>query len=245
MKGLFRFCFALYLITLIFMHPQIAQAEKPPSSPEQLLLKVDSAVKTRKTEDILGLFNWQGVSAEMKAFTTKMISSSLKEDIVKVSLSSDPTEIKEISKGYTINGIIYQPNVAVTGVIVFQYKQNGNFIRMPYGKKDNIFYIAGTSEKRIYVPRVKEKLIQIMVGTFSELKVAYCNYLKNGKEKRIELNRKGGTQAFWGDHITYCKIQGLSPVDETWLVISEDSQRVFETKPKKSAKPIEYNANSN
>jgi hypothetical protein len=232
-------------MTLICLQPLIAQAEEPPSSSEQLLFRVDSALKTRKAEGILGLINWQGVSEEMRAFTTRMISGILQEDIVKVSLSSDQTEMSDISNGYTRDGILYQPNVSVMGVIVFQFKQKGNFVRMAYGKSDNAFYIASVVEKRIYVPKVKEKSLQITVGTFSELQTGYCNYLKNGKEIRLELNRKGGTHAFWGDRITYCKIQGGSPDDEIWLVISEDSQPVFETKPKKTAKPIEYKAISN
>lgn len=233
-------CFALCLLTLICLQPLIVQAAEPPASPEQLLARVESAIKKKETEDLLKLFYWKGVSAKMRALTTRLTSEIIKEDIVKISLSSVPTEIRDITDGHTRDGILYQPNVSVMGVIVCQFRERGNFWKIPYGKKGNAFYISGVAERRLYTPKVKEKLLQVIVGA-QELQIGYCNYLKGGKEMKIELNRKGGSQAFWGDRITYCTV-GSSSDDEIWLVIMEGSQRIFETKPKKTEKPIEYKA---
>lgn len=231
-------------ILTICLQPLFANAQEPPSSAELLLFRVESALKTKEIEALLGLFNWQDVSKEMRASTSKRMAEMLKDDVINISLSSIPTDMKDNYEGYTRDGVLYRPNVSIVGVIDVRFKQKGYRLQMPYGKKDKSFYIASVVEERIYVPQSKEKFLQIMVGgSNTVLYKGYCKYMKDGKELKEEFDRKGNrTQGFWGDRITYCRAQKISPDEEIWLVISEDSQNVFESKPEKTSNPIEYKA---
>ena len=235
-------CVALCFIS-ISLRPLFAQAQEPPSSAEQLLSRFESALRAKKVETILGLVYWQGVSKEMRTYTTEMMSGLLKEDVIKVSLSSVTPGMKDFLDGYTRDGVLYRPNVPVMGVIDVKFEKKGS-MQISYGEKEKAFYIAGVSEERIYVPQAKEKFLQIVVGGSNSVRYkGYCNYIKGGKQIKDEFSRKGNrTHGFWGDRITYCKVDKTSPDEEIWLIIIEDSRQVFESNREKTAKPIEYKA---
>jgi hypothetical protein len=238
----------LVLAGLIAALPEFfAQAQDAPSTAGELLKRFETAFQAKNIDAMMELFNWQGVSEDMKAMQKKIIGTEFSYQVKSVTLSPLPADF---TLEFERNGIRYLPNVAVAGVIDIQYVQKGNSLRMPYGKMNNAFYLAGTTQERISQPETIEKSLNISVhGTLSPDPAAFEGffvYLKGGKEIKEDIKdewRKGNlSHAFWGDRIKSCKVWKTSTGGKIRLVITEDGKDVFKSDWETTNNPIEFKA---
>ncbi len=223
---------------------QAAQGKEPPASANQLLSAVDAAFKAKDKDALAALVSWQGVSDEMRSMHAEGLAAMVKQEVKTVKLAPLPDRFK---MEYELNGVRYHPNVAVVGIIEVQYAQAGNSDQIPYGKKDNAFYLTGTVGEKFATPATKEKPINIMVmGVTAPEPVVfegYCVYLKGGKEVREDISGKGNrSKAFWGDHVKHCEVRKTSGTGWISLVISEDGKSAFNSPQVATDKPIVYDA---
>jgi hypothetical protein len=236
----------LVLATLITVLPAFCvHAQDAPATADELLKRFETGLKEKNTKSIMALFDWKGVSEDMKVSQQQIISMISSQEVKSVKLSPLPADFKT---EYERNGIRYRPNVTVVGVIDIQYAQEGNLGRMPYGKKNNAFYLANVIQQRISQPATLEKSLNISIqGTVSPKPVAFegfCVYLKGGKEIKEDIVdewHKGNlSHVFWGDRIKSCKVWKTSAGGEIRLVITEDGKEVFKSEWETTNKPIEY-----
>lgn len=218
--------------------------KEPPASEQQLLAGVAAAFKAKDQAALVALVNWQGVSESMRSMHAAGLAELVKQEVKTVKLAPLPAGFK---LEHELNGIRYRPNVAVVGVIEVQSAQAGNAVQIPYGKKDNAFYLVGTIEERFATPATKEKSLNVMVmGTTSPEPVVFEGnyvYMKGGQEIREEISGKGNrSKGFLGDHVKHCEVRKKSGTGWISLVISEDGKPVFESPQETSDKPIRYDA---
>jgi len=220
-------------------------AQDAPATADELLHKFEVAFKAKNTDAIMELFDWQGVSEDMKTMQKQIIGTEFSQEVKSLKLSPLPVDFK---LEFERNGIRYRPNVTVVGVIDIQYAQKGNSGQMPYGKKNNAFYLSNTIQERISYPATMEKSLNISIlgtvlpepATFEGFYV----YLKDGreiKEKIIDTLYKGNlSHAFWGDRIKSCIVWKTSVKGKISLIISEDGKEVFSSEWETRNKPIVY-----
>jgi hypothetical protein len=217
-------------------------AKDIPTSAEQLRAEVESVLKAKDTNAFTALFNWQGVSDEMKSETKDENADLFSHDIVAVKLTALSADFQTTNE---LNGVRYKPNVTVIGMISVEYTEKGNAVSMPYGKWGDAFYLSSTVEEKIAAPTVKEKSLNVMVmGVTSPEKVAFTGSFVNvkaGKEINGDISGSGNrSEAFWGDYIKSCSIQKTS--DDGWikLIISEDGKKIFESEKITNKEPVVY-----
>ncbi|WP_136524542.1 hypothetical protein [Geomonas ferrireducens] len=237
------------LATLMTAQPtSIVSAQKsPPTSAEHLLRRFEAALKAKDSQAIIELYNWQGVSAKMRAIGEKSIRAFCSEEAKSVELRPLPAGFQV---GFEQDGIRYRPNVTIVGVIYVQYVKAGNSLQIPYGKKKNAFYLPGITEKRFSpVPAVKEKMLIVGVGGTTSPAPAFEGsyiYLKGGKEIkeaiRDEFHIGNLSKSFWGDRIKSCTVRKTSPGGEIQLIIREDGKEIFKSEWETTTKPIVYKA---
>ncbi len=201
-------------------------------------------MKAKDSRAVIELYNWQGVSAKMRATGEKSIRSFFSEEAKSVELRSLPAGFRV---GFEQDGIQYRPNVTIVGVIYMQYVNAGNSLQIPYGKKKNAFYLPGITEKRVSpVPAVKEKILIVGVGGTMSPAPAFEGsyvYLKGGKEIKKDIRNVGNiSKSFWGDRIKSCTIRKTSPVGKIQLIIQEGDKEIFKSEWETTTKPIVYKA---
>lgn len=215
-----------------------AFAKDAPTSAEQLRSEVESALKAKDTNALMTLFNWQGVSENMKAMLTTEVAYDLKQEIAKVKLSPLPADFESTNE---MNGIRYRPNVTIVGMIEVQFTQEGNATSIPYGKSGHAFYLNGTIEEKIPGPFTQSKALNVMVmGTADPSKFSgICIFVRNGKEIKNVISSKGNV--FNGDYIKSCTIQKTVD-DGTWLqlVIMEGDKQLFKSREVTNRDPLIY-----
>ncbi|MGZ4973889.1 MAG: hypothetical protein ACXWBP_05455 [Limisphaerales bacterium] len=227
-----------------------APEKDAPASAEDLLKKVEAALKAKDKAALLGCFDWQGVSAEIKSmherFTVEMM---LKNPVKTLKLAPLPADqITEFER----NGVRYHPNVTIVGVIDFEFATEGTHkssAQMPYGTKDGHFYLSNTLEERVsQEPAVKEQSLNVSIqGTSSPNPATFEGsyvYLKGGKEVKEnivdEFHRGNASKAFWGDRIKSCTVRKTSADGQIRLMITESGKEVFRSEWETSDKPIVY-----
>lgn len=237
----------LILTALIMAFSANTHAQDAPATADELLNRFEAAAKAKNADAILGLMNWEGVSEDMKAMQQQIIGTMLSQEATNVTLGPLPANLR---LGYERNGIRYTPNVTVVGVIEIQFAQKGNSSRMPYGKKNDAYYLVNVVEERIYEPVTKEISLNISVaGTVLPKPVAFEGfyvYLKGGKEIReriLDTSHAGNySHAFWGDRVKSCVVWKKSLDGKIQLLINENGKVVFESEWEERNKPIVYEA---
>jgi hypothetical protein len=215
-------------------------AKDAPGSAEELRSEFESALKDKDTNALAALFNWEGVSSNMQQLMTTSLGFIAKQDIARVKLSPLPDGFKS---GHEVRGVRYTPNVTVMGMIDIEYTKPGNAAHMPYGKKGNAFYVAGTTEEKLATSG-KEKSLTFSVVSSGSLDVeTYTGsyvYVKDGKETKQEMNGKGDfSKTFWGDYIKSCSVQKTSG-KSLKVEISEDGKPLFQSGTITGSEPVVY-----
>ena len=217
-------------------------AKNAPASAEELRSRLESALKAKDKHAVSALFNWQGVSADMKSTEDYLVGDLCSSDIAAVKLSPLPADFQPTND---LNGTRYRPNVSVVGMIAVEYAEKGNAVSLPYGTKGGAYYLASTIEEKTATPAVKEKPIDVIVmGLTAPEAVTFtgsCIYSKQGKETKKDIGGKGNiSEAFWGDYVKSCTVQKTS--DSGWikLMITENNQTIFESGEVTNKDPIVY-----
>lgn len=241
MKNPFFVIFLSFLIAMIEL--QSVLGKDAPTSESQLLKEFEAALKAKDRDALLSLFNWQGVSADMKSFQGETIAETLTNAVKGVKLLPLPADFQPTNE---LDGVRYTPNVSIVGVVDVQFAREGNSMQMPYGKKGNAFYIAGTTEERFATPAAKERFLNVSVmGATSvdgDTFTGSYMYVKGGKEIKANISGKGNrSEAFRGDYIKSCTVQKTSD-KQAWIqvVISEGGKKIFESKRVETKDPIVY-----
>jgi hypothetical protein len=233
-------------ISVLLSQPIYSQTIDAPKSAEQLLKQFKKAVKAKDKEAVMRLVNWQGVTNEMKVQQQEILDHILQMEIKDIKLTSLPADFKSVHELY---GVRYHPNVVIVGYINMKCSKGKNYsdeTQIPYGKKNNAFYLAGVIEERISWPTTKEKSLNVSVmGLTAPKPVSFTGtyiYIKGGEEIKGDISGDQGnlSRAFWGDYIKSCKVQKISDFGSIQLTISENGKKVFESEEVKTNDPIIY-----
>ena len=234
-----------------------ARAKDAPATADDLQKRFETALKTKDKQAIIELYDWQGVSADMKAMQEQIIGMLFAEDAKSVKLGPLPPGFQPDN---VRNGIRYHPNVAVVGVIELQYSAAGNTAQMPYGTKDKAFYLSNVLQEKVASVATQEKNLNLNIHLAapteepSSFVCAYV-YLSGGKEIKKEIAKEFPSQpsthagsttthsqskVFWGDGIKSCTVRKTSAAGKIQLVISADGKEVFQSEWETTDKPIVY-----
>ena len=231
-------------VSIMVLGLPMAFAKDGPTSAEQLRSELESAIKAKDRNALKSLFNEQGLSEEMRSIDDGIFDDMVKLDnkIKSVKLSPLPADFRMTNE---INGVRYFPNVSVVGMVDVQFTEDGNSMKMAYGKKDGAFYIAGTTEETTGKPFVKKNINVIVMGLSAPEPVTFtgsCVYLQNGKETTEDISGDKGniSKAFWGEYVKSCSVKKTS--DKGWfkLMITEDNQTIFESQETTNQEPVVY-----
>jgi hypothetical protein len=217
---------------------QTVLGKDAPTSAEQLRSEVESALKAKDARALEELFNWQGVSDNMKTMMSTMVAEMPKREWTAVKLAPLPADFQATNE---VNGIRYRPSVPVTGWIVVEFTPKGNAARLPYGKSGDAYYLSCNVEENIPGPITKSKILNIEVmgladpGTFSGDFV----FVQGGKEIKQTIRNRGAS--FYGDYVKSCTVQKTTGSDDSiQLTITEDGKTVFESGEITNKEPIVY-----
>jgi hypothetical protein len=131
-------------------------AKDAPTSPDELVKRLEQAVKTKNKAAALELFCWEGVSKDQKTkqeAPIHMLFGELDQGLELTSVKVGPLP-PNFPTEQVLNGAKYHPNISVLGVIHVMLAEDTNpteFI-FAYGKKNNAFLLSAlvevkTSEK--------------------------------------------------------------------------------------------------
>lgn len=236
---LFIACFSFVIAVL---GSQTVFAKDPPASAEQLRNEVESALKTKNTEALMALFNWEGiqegdrVKMGMKAGFIEMWKKT--NNVISVELLPLPAQYKATNEIFSLRT---RPNISVIGMIDIKCTDKDCGGSLPYGTKGDAFYIAQTVREII-----PGRSLRITVSIFdphpSITFTGACVYVKEGKEINFDLS---GTNQYieknlWGDYIKSCTIQKTTTSGLIMLEIAEDHKKIFQSPQIKTEDSISY-----
>jgi hypothetical protein len=233
-----------------------ANGAEPPDSSEQLRSRVEKALKTKDTNALTAVFNWDGVSDEMKPQISMVISMIFQSKVTNVVVQPVPAGFQN---AFTRNGITYTFNLPVAGVIALQSGAarsqptaiGGGQITIPYGKGRDGYYLA-TQVKKIgdqSDPLHPDKMITIFATASGwkappDLSIDY-GYFSGLKEIKSHFAHQGIISVnFSGRSVEYCNLKTTATNGTTRLRIKVDGVDVFDSKEVdvEKTKEIPFNA---
>ena len=140
------------LALVITMSAVNAFGSSAPTSADELVKRLEQAVKAKNKAAVLELFCWDGVSKDMRTKQEAPIHILLDE----VNQGLELTSVKagplppDFQIDQVINGVKYHPNLPVLGVIHVMLAEDTNpteFI-FAYGKKDKSFFMSALVETK-------------------------------------------------------------------------------------------------
>ena len=132
------------------------------TSASQLQQEYESALRAKDKDAVLALYNLDGVSDWMKSGLADGVDDLLTRDVESVNLSPLPAGFSSTGEHGEFR---FHLNVKPVGVIEAHFT-DGLGMGMPYGKKGDVFYIAGVVTEQIPVPEnATNKSITINVRT--------------------------------------------------------------------------------
>jgi len=213
-------------------------AKDPPTSAEQLRSELESALNAKDTNAVVSLFNWEGVDDYIKGMTIMSIARGAMQNATTVAsvvvspLSSNvqATVGDERNDWWGDNGRRAKFNIAVLGELDVITPTKGK-IQMPYGKKDDCFYLAGLIAYQAPGKALRVTVLNVLAGAYTGSWV----YVKGGKE--ITVNISDQTNQFrqaWGDYIKSCTVQRTSTninprFGSFYFEISEGGNNIFKS----------------
>jgi len=213
-------------------------ASAAPTSAEELRSEVESALKAKDANALVGLFDWQGVSDKMKTMMSGMITEMPKHEWTAVKLAPLPADFQATNE---VNGIRYRPSVPVVDWIVVDFTPKGNSTQLPYGKSGDAYYLSCNVEEKILGAVTKSKILNIEVMGTADLGTFAGSYIfvQGGKEIKKNITYRGGSQ--YGDYVKSCTVQKTTDSDDAiQLTITEDGKTVFESEEVTNKTPIVY-----
>ncbi|MGI9535335.1 MAG: hypothetical protein ACR2NW_10335 [Thermodesulfobacteriota bacterium] len=228
------------VIVLFILISQTTGLAQAPSTPKELMNKLVQAINDQNREELVSLFNWDGVEEQMKSIPEIVINSLMDGKVKSAELLPLPEDFK---KGFLRNGIKYSPNIKLLGIIKISYENRGNEIlgdsKIAYGQKNGKYYLPNTITKKTGYEGPADKTININVIGISVpdpvLFDGMCLYTVSGEEMKKIIKGEGNiSEAFWGQEVKSCKIRRLSDSGSLKLIISVGSETVFESEMKET-----------
>jgi hypothetical protein len=241
----------LYIFTWCFLITTCSQticfAKELPISAEHLRSQIELVLKSKDTNGVSSLVCWNDVSDEVKGMMIMGELNNLFHSTVSdVTISALPTDFRLVQM-YEMRGLCQKYNLAVLGIINVKY-QNGRVEQLPYGKRGDVFYIAGIIFEKISGKPLK---IQVLAGPNPDVLTFTGSwvYVTGGKENTVSFNDT--TNRFkicWGDYIRSCTIQRTSTNSLNslgfagWFYyqVNEGGSNIFESSQITNEDPVVY-----
>lgn len=231
------------LAVLIFGFAGAFNSFSAPTSAEQLRSEFEMALKTKDTNAIASLFDWQDVPDDLKVMTTGAAAEMVKHEISGVKLLPLPASYHPTNE---MNGVRYFPNVNVIGMIDVEFAQKGQWMQLPYGESAGAFYMAGTEKETFDANEKKSTPLAVMVtGLFSKENpgILTCSYVyvSAGNERTSSFQfTNNWNNSFFGDYIKSCKVTKISGSGSYELEIHEGTNTVFDSDMVETNDSISY-----
>ena len=231
-------------LLLCIAAPQITFAET--TGQDQSLKNIQSALQQKDLKAFKGLFYWEGVSQQSKATLHRFLFSKLFDrEITAVRFQPLPEGFRS---EYILNGVRTYMNIQPLGYVKIEYQpgQHGRSdTSLPYGKKGDRYYFAGSVEETLRTNAPRSRQIQVNIfGTISPDPVKFEGhmiYTQNEKPLRDEIKDMGSgnlTRVVRGEDIIYLEVRRTSKTGKIKVIISIDGKTIFETDYHESDQPI-------
>jgi hypothetical protein len=245
-------CFVRFWFILAASGLPHAFAKDVPVSAEQLRSNLESALKAQDASAIGLLFNSKGEPndwRESAGMRDTMISMQIREmlqtNVVSVILASLPTDFQLIQTNESSR--LYQKyNMTVDGIIQVKL-QNGQAIELPYGRKNDAYWLAGIVLEKI---PGNSLTVRVLAGPNPDVLpfIGSWVYISGGREIKVDVDTTNKFQMRWGDYIKSCTIQRTStnsldvPGFAGWFYfqIKEDGATIFESPQLTNENPYVY-----
>jgi len=219
-----------------------ALAKDAPTSADQLRSELESALKAKDTNAVMSLFNsdggtndWRESASMREMMIMVQTHAMLQTNVTSIKLLPLPADFQSVQTNEG-NGLRSKFNVAVIGMIDVK-SSNGSVEQLPYGKKGDDFFIAGTILEKI---PGKHLNVAVLAGPNPSLLTFTGSWVYVAGGKEIKVNISDTTNRFkmcWGDYIKSCTIQRTStnsldrPGFAGWFYfdILEGGTKVFES----------------
>jgi len=121
---------------------------KPPGTRDEFLKRFTQAANAKDKSAIMQMFNWQGVSNDLRAAQEYTVSFLLDQEEL------DSVELAPVPENYPlrrqVHGVRVHPNIPVLGVVDAKCGGDANptEIMIPYGETNSAFYLAAAIEEK-------------------------------------------------------------------------------------------------
>ena len=220
------------LVAAVIVNAKAIYADFP-KSPDELASRVSHAILNKDKQAIENLCCWDGVSVDTKADLIEENNNLIKAGVTN---SSVVTNTVGFSQEYVALGKKYHFNLPIIGYIQIGLVNDENAAQIPYGKKDGGFYLASAVPLDPGAVATKWKIINIQVRAGGDSPSAshfkgYYIYVNGSEETREEIKgEKNATEGFQASGLKYCQVAPLSTNGWIQLVITEDGEKVFDSK---------------
>jgi hypothetical protein len=212
-----------------------APTNQPPASAEQLRSEFEAALKAKDTNALASLYDWQGVSDDLKEALHKDNMDMMKEKITSVTLAPLESNYPIETESESSDGLVFfDSNIPIIGNIAVtsglpESPDGETTASFPYGETHNVFYFFGTVMRKIPLRELKERELKIIVICPSEpfTYTGSCVYVKDGKKMTMDISGSGSrTNSYRGAYVKSCTVQKTSGKGQINLKIYEDDKAI-------------------
>jgi hypothetical protein len=235
-----------FLAGAFFAGATATPAEEPPTTKQELLERIEAAIRGGDKDALESLYNWEGVEEQKKATMGSMVQRLLEHELESAELAPSPAGGQS---DRIVNGLRYKLNVEVRGGIKLTYATSApahmRVLSIPYGAVGDVYYLANTVVEKLDYDGPPDRTLNVSVmGETSPEPVAFKGvyvYEASGVEVKDRFTGAGNiSKAFKGQHVKGCAVQKTGGDGWIEVVISEGGEKVFESGQVTSKEPIVY-----
>lgn len=238
--------FALAVYILAVQGEVALKAATPPSSAEELRTTLDSALRGGNVPEIESLVYWHGVADKARdQILNSEIKAMVKRGVTSVTISALPNDF-QLVRTNEASGFYTKLSISPSGLIHVK-SADGHEWRLPYGKTNDRYWIAGTVIEGIPGSSL---CVNVLVGPNAD-SISFTGswiYVRGGKEFEVGFsNLTNRFEKRWGDYIKSCALQRAPGKTvqgfDNWLYfqIIENGTNVYESPEIASGRPFIYN----
>lgn len=217
-------------------------AVAPPTSPRELQQRFEQALRARDLRQLVTLYDWEGVSRDMRTQTAMML-----DELSRKSIRSVQTGRLSQRQESIIDGVRFRPNLSPVGALIVTYLENDvtERVELPYGRRGQHFLLCGVVEERLGAPKARPRRFGISVGgTAAPQPAEFTGFyviVRNGQVERKEFQGAVGlTRQVLADELRYCEIRKTTAHGAIYVLITVDGETLFESAVTNQNTPITY-----
>lgn len=233
---------ALIAITIFYLL-SINTAYAQHTTEESLLKAFEQAYKAHDKEQLLALYQWQGLDESMKTMVVDTIEQIyLKEPAVDFTFEALDKSKKTT---FELNGYRYSPNVILQGYITVIHSQSesSRSTAIPFGTFNKQYFLSAMKRENLEGKSTTQHSMSVSIIGYSNASTpiefgGYITYSVNGTPTKKDLAGKNNiSYSFWADIIEDCNVFMAAGSGELDVRVYDNDEKIFEQKTQ-SSKPV-------